>query len=114
MPIRIVFDHPGRQTIRTLARLIAWLVGALLVGMGLLATVVAIPSGFVTVGDLIGIWQHEEVYPPDFPVRQVEMAFAASTTVAFIGLRYGRRIIRKPGQHLIYISGEFSRLAWLG
>jgi hypothetical protein len=94
MPIRIVFDHPGRQTIRTLAHLIAWLVGALLVGMGLLATVVAIPSGFVTVGDLMGIWQHEEVYPPDFPVRQVEMAFAASTTVAFIGLRYGRRIIR--------------------
>lgn len=63
MPIRIVLDHPGHQTRHRLARLIASLLGALLVGIGLLATVVAIPSGFVTLGDVIGRWQHEQVFP---------------------------------------------------
>src|SRR5262249_24110346 len=68
MAINIVFDHPGHQTGRRLAHLVASLVGALLVAIGLLATVVAIPAGFVTLGDLIGRWQHEQVYSPDFPV----------------------------------------------
>src|SRR5262249_8402802 len=92
--INIVFDHRGHQTSRRLAHIVASLVGALLVAIGLLATVVAIPSGFVTLGDLLGSWQHEQIYPPDFPVREVEIAFAASTTVAFLGLHYGRRLIR--------------------
>src|SRR5215510_4362228 len=70
MPIRIVLDHPGSQTRHQLARLIAWLLGALLVTIGLLATVVAIPSGFVTLGDLAGRWQHEQVVPPEVPVAK--------------------------------------------
>jgi len=94
MAINIVFDYPGHQTSRSLARMVASLVGALLVMLGLLATVVAIPSGFVTLGDVIGTWQHEQVYEPGFPVREIEAAFAASTIVAFVGLRYGRRLIR--------------------
>ena len=94
MAINIVFDYPGHQTSRSLARMVASLVGALLVTLGLLATVVAIPSGFVTLGDVIGTWQHEQVYEPGFPVREIEAAFAASTIVAFVGLRYGRRLIR--------------------
>jgi hypothetical protein len=94
MPIRIVFDYPGHQTRHSLARLIAWLCGALLVFVGLLATVVAIPSGFITLGDLAGRWQHEQVYDADFPVREIELAFAASTALAVIGLRYGRRLVR--------------------
>jgi hypothetical protein len=74
MPIRIVLDHPGHQTRHHLARLIAWLLGALLVGIGLLATVVAIPSGFVTLGDVIGRWQHEQVFPPEVPVHKADLS----------------------------------------
>src|ERR1043166_5912473 len=94
MAINIVFDHPGHQTRHSLVRMVAWLVGALLMVAGLLASVVAIPSGVVTLGDLVGKWQHEQVFSPDFPVRQVEIAFAVSTTVAVVKLRYGRRSIR--------------------
>jgi hypothetical protein len=79
MAINIVLDHPGHQTRHSLARMIAWLVGAVLVVTGLLASVVAIPSGVVTLGDLVGRWQHEQVFSPDFPVSQVEIAFAVST-----------------------------------
>jgi hypothetical protein len=94
MAINIVLDYPGHQTSRSLARMVASLVGGLLVTIGLLATVVAIPSGVVTLGDAISTWQHEQVYPPDFPVREIEVAFAASVIVAFVGLRNGRRLIR--------------------
>jgi hypothetical protein len=93
-PMHIVFDHPGRQTRHTFARMIARLAGGLLVCIGLLASVIAIPSGIVTLGDLLAMWQHDAVYPPDFPVRQVELAFAASTVLAIVCLRYGRRLVR--------------------
>jgi hypothetical protein len=63
---------------------------------GLLATVIAIPSGFVTLGDVVNQLQRqpENVFEPDFPLRQVEAAFVASTIVAVLGLRYGRRLFR--------------------
>src|SRR5215467_7122199 len=94
MAINIVLDHPGHQTRHSLARMVAWLVGALLVVIGLLASVVAIPSGVVTLGDLVGKWQHEQMFSPDFPLHQVEIAFAVSSSVALVGLRYGRRSLR--------------------
>ena len=103
MAINIVLDHPGRQTSRNFVRLIRWLVGAVLVGIGLLATIVAIPSGLVTLGDVMGRWQHEEVFPPDFPVPQIEVAFAASATAAFVGLRYGRRLIRGSRRIVLFL-----------
>jgi hypothetical protein len=103
MPIRIVLDHPGHQTRHHLARLIAWLLGALLVGIGLLATVVAIPSGFVTLGDVVSRWQHEQVFPPDVPVSEIELAFGASLTIAIIGIRYGRRLVRGTRSPVLFL-----------
>lgn len=103
MPIRIVLDYPGHQTRHHLARLIAWLVGALLVGIGLLATVVAIPSGFVTLGDVVSRWQHEQVFPPEVPVPELELAFVASLTIAIIGIRYGRRLVRGTRSPVLFL-----------
>jgi hypothetical protein len=96
MPVRIVFDHPGRQTRTYIGRLIARFVGGLLAFVGLTATVVAIPTGFVVIADIITSIQgaRQEVFSPDFPVRQVDAAFAAAFLVALAGLRYGRRLIR--------------------
>src|SRR5262245_53691020 len=103
MPIRIVLDHPGQQIRHRLLRLIASLLGALLLGIGLLATVVAIPSGFVTLGDLMGRWQHEQVFPPEVPVAKVELAFGASLMLAIIGIRYGRRLIRGKRSPVLFL-----------
>jgi hypothetical protein len=103
MAINIIFDCPAHQTSRSLARMVARLLGSLLVAIGLIASVVAIPSGFVTLGHLIGIWQHEQVYPPDFPVHQIEIACAVSIIVAFLGLRYGRRIIRGHRRVVLFL-----------
>jgi hypothetical protein len=103
MPIRIVFDRPGHQTRHQLVRLSAWLLGAPLVTIGLLATVVAIPSGFITLGDVVGRWQHEQVVPPEVPLAAVELAFAASLTIAIIGIRYGRRLVRGTRSPVLFL-----------
>lgn len=67
------------------------------------ATVVAIPSGFVTLGDVIGRWQHERVFPPEVPVHKVEVAFGASLTIAIIGIRYGRRLVRGTRSPVLFL-----------
>jgi hypothetical protein len=88
MPAEIVFDHPGGQAGHSLGRLLARLAGSLLVLIGLLATVVAIPAGLVTLADLMNRMQPQpdQLFEPGFPLRDVEAAFAASLVVAVAGL----------------------------
>ena len=94
--MHVVFDHPGQQVSSAVGRWIARLAGSLLVFLGLAATVVAIPAGFVLLGDIINSLQSqpEELFEPGFPLREVEAAFFAAAFGSFIGLRYGRRLIR--------------------
>ena len=103
MPIQVVFDYPGHQTRSAIGRWIARVVGALLALIGLLATVVAIPSGFVTIGDILGTLNHEQLFEPGFPVRRIEAAFAASLFVAIFGLRYGRRLVRGHRSSVLFL-----------
>jgi len=105
MPARIVFDYPNGQTRHAVARLLSLLIGSLLVGIGLLATVVVIPTGFITVGDVLTTLSHdpEPVFSPDFPLRECEAAFAASTIVAIAGIRYGRRIVRGRRRAVLFL-----------
>ena len=105
MSTRIRFDYPGHQTRRSLARLITAAIGALLGFIGLVSTVVAIPSGFITLGDIA---EHihpdtEPLFSPEFPLREVELAFAASVVVAIAGLRYGRRLIRGRRSSVLFL-----------
>lgn len=94
--MRIVFDHPGRQVRSDVGRWIGRLAGSVLVFIGLTATVVAIPAGFVTLGDVINRFQSkpEQLFEPGFPVRQVEAAFVGALLVAVAGVKYGRRLFR--------------------
>lgn len=94
--MRIVFDHPGRQVSSNISRWISRLSGSVLVFIGLTATVVAIPAGFVTLGDVINSFQAqpERLFEPNFPLRQVEAAFVATFLVAILGVKYGRRLVR--------------------
>src|SRR4051794_20410994 len=103
MPIRVVFDYPGRQFSNVIGRWLARLVGGLLALIGLLATVVAIPAGLVAVGDILGRLNHEQVFEPGFPLRRVEAAFAAATFVSIAGLRYGRRLVRGHRSSVLFL-----------
>src|SRR3954464_4418294 len=103
MPMRIVFDYPGRQTSSAIARWVARFVGGVLALIGLLATVIAIPSGLVAIGDILGTLNHEQVFEPGFPLRRIEAAFAASLFVAIAGLRFGRRLVRGHRSSVLFL-----------
>lgn len=94
--MRIVFDHPGRQVTSEIGRWISRIAGSMLVFIGLTATVVAIPAGFVTLADVINSFQSppEKLFEPGFPLRQVEAAFVAALLTAIAGVKYGRRLFR--------------------
>ena len=96
MPVRIIFDYPGRQISSSIARTIAWIVGTLLTFIGLVATVIAIPTGFVLVGDVMNQMQSkpEDLFGANFPLRQVELGFVGAVLLAWFGVRYGRRLVR--------------------
>jgi len=103
MSIRVVFDYPGRQTSSAIGRWLARIVGAVLTLIGLLATVVLIPTGLVAIGDVLATFNHEQVFSPGFPLRQIEAAFAASTLTAILGLKYGRRLVRGRRSSVLFL-----------
>ncbi len=103
--MRVVFDHPGKQVINEIGRWAARFAGSLLVLIGLLSTVVAIPTGFVTLGDIVNNLQSqpETLFEPGFPLRLVEAAFVASMLVAIFGIRYGRRLFRGRRRIVLFL-----------
>jgi hypothetical protein len=103
MSMRVVFDYRGHQTSSAIGRWLARLSGGVLALIGLLATVVAIPTAFVAIGDVLGRLNHEQVFERGFPVRRLEAAFAASTFIAIVGLRYGRRLVRGHRSSVLFL-----------
>src|SRR6476469_5314031 len=103
MSIRVVFDYPGRQTSSALGRWLARFFGGVLVLFGLLATVVLVPTGLVAIGDVLATFNHEQLFEPSFPLRQLEAAFVAALVVAIAGLKYGRRLIRGHRSSVLFL-----------
>ena len=103
MPLHVVFDYPAHQTTRAIGRWIARLIGSVLALIGLLATVIAVPSGLVVIGDILGRLNHEQVFEPGFPLRQVEAAFVAAFFTAIVGLRTGRRLVRGHRSSVLFL-----------
>src|SRR3954469_19216612 len=103
MSIHVVFDYRGHQTSSAIGRWLARVIGGVLALIGLLATVVAIPTAFVAIGDVLGRLNHEQVFERGFPVRRLEAAFAASTFIAIVGLRYGRRLVRGHRSSVLFL-----------
>jgi hypothetical protein len=54
------------------------------------------------------------VHAPGSSSRYARPSREAPSWVCIVCKKLCRHMGAKPGQHLIYISGEFSRLAWLG
>jgi hypothetical protein len=105
MRARIVLDHPHGQRTSTVIRLGRSVVGSLLVVVGLLATLVIVPAGLVTIGDVISRLDNDPqtVIPPDIPVREIEVAFVAAVVMAWVGLRHGRRLVRGRRSMVLFL-----------
>lgn len=105
MALRVILDYPNNQAFRSLLHFVRVVIGSILVSIGLLATVVAIPTGLVPIADILSTFSHDEedVFPPDFPVREAEAAFAVSTCMAIGGIRYGRRLVRGHRSAVLFL-----------
>jgi len=79
--------------------------GSLLVFIGLIATVVVLPTGLVTAGDLISRFDNDPstVMPREIPVREIELAFVGSVAAMWVGLRYGRRLVRGRRSTVLFL-----------
>src|SRR5262245_20145236 len=95
MPVKIVLDHPQRYTFRRLWRRTLMVMGAVLLVVGIAASIVAVPANV-----LAAAWFLDEDIDIEFePGRtlsadEVLLAWAVSTPLAFFGVRHGLRLIR--------------------
>jgi hypothetical protein len=86
MPFTIVFDHARSHIGRRLWRRISSLFGSLLLVIGLTASIPAVPANLAVVGIVLG-WLTTEPSdpdafpPPDMPVPQIILAWAACGSV---------------------------------
>jgi hypothetical protein len=105
MPARIVLDHPHGQRTSAVIRFGRSVVGSVLVMLGLIATLAIVPAGLVTMGDVISRFDNdpETTIPPEVPVREIEIAFIASTVIAWVGLRHGRRLVRGRRSMVLFL-----------
>jgi hypothetical protein len=103
--LRVVLDYPNGQTFRSLLHFARVVIGSLLVSIGLLATMVAIPTALVPVADVAFTFSQDpkDAFPPDFPLREAEAAFVVSACVAIGGIRYGRRLVRGRRSAVLFL-----------
>ena len=105
MPLRVVFDHTRTHITRQFIRHLSWLAGVLLLGAGLLAAVAAIPLSLVVIVHVVAYVQRDQsqTFPPDFPLRELETGFALSLLMAFVGVRYGIRVVRGTRRTVLFL-----------
>ena len=105
MAARIVLDHPYGQRTSAVIRFGRSVIGSVLVVLGLIATLVIVPAGLVTVGDVISRLDNdpETTISPDVPVREIEVVFIVSVMMAWVGLRHGRRLVRGRRSMVLFL-----------
>ena len=105
MPARIVVDYSHGQRTSVVTRVVRSMLGSLLLLLGLAGTVVVVPAGLVTVGDLIAQFDNDPstAMPTTIPVRAIEGAFVASVVAMWTGFRYGRRLIRGRRSAVLFL-----------
>jgi len=107
MPPRIVLDHPRRYIFRRLWQPIALLAGAMLLILGIAASIVAVPANVLAAAWLSGENVNIELTPqrtltPD----DILLAWAVSTPLSLFGVSRGLRIVRK-GRTLVLFLRRF-------
>ena len=105
MPARIVLDYPYGQRTSAAMRFVRVVLGSLLLLTGLIATVVVLPTGLVTAGDLIARLDNDPAtaVPPEIPIREIEFAFVTSVLAIWVGFRYGRRLVRGRRSTVLFL-----------
>ena len=107
-PFRIVLDHPRRHLGQRIGRRISAVAGAMLLVVGLTASIPAVPANLAVISFVIG-WASTEPsdadrWPTeDIPVREVLLVWAVVTPLAIGGLRIGLRLLRRNRTLILFL-----------
>src|SRR5688572_25361809 len=107
-PITIVLDHPARHLWQRFWRWVSGMIGILLLAIGLLASIPAVPASLAVVSFVIGWLATEPTDPdawpePDVPVREIVIAWAIATPIAIAGMRGGLRLTRRNRRLVVFL-----------
>jgi hypothetical protein len=106
--VRVLLDHPRRHLGLRLWRKIGDLTGALLVVLGLTASIPALPASLAVISFVLG-WATSQPTDPnpwpsaDVPVRQIVIVWAIVTPIAIGGLRLGLRLLRRNRTLVLFL-----------
>jgi hypothetical protein len=107
VPPRIVLDHPRRYIVRRLWQPIALVAGALLLILGIAASIVAVPANVLAFAWLKGENVNIELTPQrTLTAADILLAWGVSTPLAFFGVSRGLRIVRR-GRTLVLFLRRF-------
>ena len=106
--ITVVLDHVRHHLGRRLWRRISGVAGALMVIVGLTASIPAVPANLAVIGNVLGWITTEpsdpEPWPPeDLPLREIFLAWAVSTPIAIVGVRGGLRLLRRNRTLILFL-----------
>jgi hypothetical protein len=107
MPARVVLDHPRRHIFRRLWQQIATIAGALLLVLGISASIVAVPANFVAAAWFLGENVDIEIAPGRaVTADEILLAWGLSTPLALFGVSRGLRLVRR-GRTLVLFLRRF-------
>src|SRR5258705_923219 len=107
MPVRVVLDHQRRYLGRRLWRPIATLIGALLLVVGIAASIVAVPATVLAFAWLMGENVAADVAPGrNLTSDEILTAWAIAVPLAIFGIRRGLRFAR-GGRTLVLFLRRF-------
>ena len=106
--IVVVRDHPRRHLGRRLSRAVGSAAGALLLVLGLTASIPAVPSSLAVLSFVVGWVATEEGDPEpwpaeDVPVREILVACVVSVPIAVGGIRGGLKLLRRDRTLVLFL-----------
>jgi hypothetical protein len=108
MAVTVVLDHPRQHLARRAWRQLGAFSGGVLLVLGLLASLVAVPTTLAVASFVVG-WlseQEGEADPwpaEDVPVTEIFVAWGISTPIAILGLRLGIRLLRGDRELVLFL-----------
>jgi hypothetical protein len=106
--MRVILDHPRSHLAVRLSRRIGDVAGALLLVLGLTASIPAVPATLAVISFVLG-WASTEpadadAWPTDdVPVQRIVLGWAVVTPIAIGGVRGGLRILRRNRRLVLFL-----------
>src|SRR5688572_22306974 len=96
MPVRVVLDHPRRHILRRLWQQLATVAGALLLVLGIAASLVAVPANVLAAAWLFGERVDLQISAGrSVTADEILLVWGVSTPLAIFGVSRGLRLVRR-------------------